>query len=403
MARKAPKSNASTCHVSRSAFNELKAQMEASRSNFDKCNRPAAEKALNAIYDNMGFSRPSVVWVDGFKELHTLCRDGKLSCGERMNSPLLRDLANCHVFNNKHAFSKFPGFDEILVEFLQNPTEVRVIQEAIRRANREVRATLDVKEPLTKALFCDFYHGFSPLDSDIQSSQGLIDAMVLDKEIQLERAVQFTTHTLGTTKMLFFTALMARSDFGIFPFQETWQTHWPELASNCGFMSALGDTIVLGERPVRVSHDDRLRLHNDKEAAFEGRDGLKLYYIDGVRLPDPNIVMAPTKQSIEEITGENNAEVRAIRMRQFGMMNFIQKTDPKVIDKRSPATANRKTIEMLCSTSHLQGLHIFVCQCISTGRIFTLFVPNNIVTCQAAQEWVLGQNWAKETDCLLTT
>jgi len=389
------------CKVKRSDFNELKARMEASRRNFGPCDFKAAEKALFNIYDKMGFNRPKIIKVAGFHELYTKFNDGTIKAST-LASPLMRDFA-CHAaFDNKQDLSKFPGYVNILSEFVVNPNELRVMQEEQRRQGRAVTEKLNLEEPSSRMAFDSFYQGFTALDAEASPLHTFMDILTTEKKVPLERALQFVVQHISTMKLVYFASLMARSEFGIFPFN-TWEHDWVDLADNCGFFVPYGDTVVLGERPVRVSQDDRLRLDNEKEAAFEGRDGLKIYYVDGVRLSDSKIVTNPKSQTIDEIVKEPNAEIRAIRMRLFGMLEFVQKTNPRVIDKRDPAQSSRKIIEMLCESDAIQGRRIFVCQCISTGRVFNLYVPQNINTCGQAQEWLMGQPGITEKDCLLTT
>lgn len=389
------------CQVKRSDFNELKGRMEASRRNFGSCDFKAAEKALNNIYDKMGYNRPKVLHVAGFHELYTKFNDGTIK-PSTIFSPLMRDFALHAAFDNKQDLSKFPGYTDLLSSFIVNPNELRVLQEEQRRQGRAVTEKLNLEEPASRVAFDSFYQGFTALDAEASPLHTFVDILTTEKKVPLERALQFAVHHISTMKLVYFASLMARSGFGIFPFN-TWEHDWVDLADNCGFFAAYGDTVVLGERPIRVSQDDRLRLDNEKEAAFEGRDGLKLYYVDGVRLSDSKIVTNPKSQTIDEIVKEPNAEIRAIRMRLFGMLEFIQKTNPRIIDRRDPAQSNRKIIEMLCESDVIQGRRIFVCQCISTGRVFNLYVPQTVATCADAQNWLMGQPGITERDCLLTT
>lgn len=78
--------------------------------------------------------------------------------------------------------------------------------------------------------------------------------------------------------------------------------------------------------------DDSGRLHADGEAAIEWRDGWKLFYLNGVLVPEEVAVTPAALLDPEVILRESNVEVRREIVRKIGVERLIQKLGGKVVD-----------------------------------------------------------------------
>jgi hypothetical protein len=128
-----------------------------------------------------------------------------------------------------------------------------------------------------------------------------------------------------------------------------------------------------------------LRLHCEDGPSVRWRDGWSLWHIHGVAV-DEQIVLRPHTQTIEQIRGEQNEEVRRIRIERYGWDRYLREVGAVVVDtRRNDIEATR---EALMRTP--DGETVLVCACPSTARVYALEVPSEIQTCEAAQAWLSG-------------
>jgi len=145
------------------------------------------------------------------------------------------------------------------------------------------------------------------------------------------------------------------------------------------------DVASISDRPERLRRNELGSLHCDTGPALAYRDGWTLWYINGVAV-DEQIVLRPEMQSISEIDGEKNAEVRRIRLERYGWPRYLRETNAKVLDyRRNDVDA---TDESLMQSA--DGSRILVCACPSTAKVFTMRVPREIEKCEQAQAWLHG-------------
>lgn len=155
-------------------------------------------------------------------------------------------------------------------------------------------------------------------------------------------------------------------------------------AKNVLFCTTTGDLVCISQNPVEVNWNDDGELHCEDGMSVRFGDGVGIWSIDGVSVNE-QIVMRPETQTIADINDEPNEEVRRIRIERFGWSRYLEESDSKVIDTRRNDIEN--TYEILASTPH--GMNL-VTHCPSTGRRYSLGLPEEVETCEQAQRLLWG-------------
>ena len=136
-------------------------------------------------------------------------------------------------------------------------------------------------------------------------------------------------------------------------------------------------------KPREVHWGDDDTLSNESGPSYLSRDGLfSMWHIGGVQV-DEQIVLSPETQTTEQIQKEDNAEVKRIRIERFGWQRYLEETNAAVRDKRNNEIEQTKEALFVCD-----DIQVLVGACPSTGRVYSLEVPTEIETCEAAQSWL---------------
>ena len=142
---------------------------------------------------------------------------------------------------------------------------------------------------------------------------------------------------------------------------------------------------LISRRPKRVRFDGSGRLHADGEAAIEWRDGWKLFYLNGVLVPEEVAVTPAAQLDPGVILREGNVEVRREIVRKIGIERLIQKLGGKVVD-------SWKGYELI--TLDIPGMGIkptyLKMKNPSIGTYHVEGVPPRITTCREALSWRVG-------------
>lgn len=145
------------------------------------------------------------------------------------------------------------------------------------------------------------------------------------------------------------------------------------------------DTVnVFSERPLAI-HKEQNRLHNEDGPAIEFRDGWKHWVIGGVTV-DEQIVMRPETQTLAQIKGEDNAEVKRIRIERYGWDKYLKAVNAVLVEHSRNEV--EQTDEALMDAD---GMRVLICACPSTARVYAMEVPTTVTTCLAAQQWLRNQ------------
>ena len=129
---------------------------------------------------------------------------------------------------------------------------------------------------------------------------------------------------------------------------------------------------------------DVYELHNESGPSVV-HALINLWHIHNIKV-DEQIVMAPETQTIHQIESEESNDVRSIRIERFGWHNYIQASNADELDGRFNHVEG--TREALYNTTLGRR---FIATCPSgNGRIVSLSVPDAIMTCEQACNWLAG-------------
>jgi hypothetical protein len=160
---------------------------------------------------------------------------------------------------------------------------------------------------------------------------------------------------------------------------------WADLARSCLWWWPYRGICVVSDRPAEIHSRDGRRLHNETGPSVRFRGGWSIWAIDGA-LVDEQVVLRPETQSVRQIRLERNAEVKRIRIERFGWDRYLAEVGAVVIDRRcNDIEATRETLFRTPDRER-----ILVCACPSTARVYALAVPQDVRTCERAQNWLSG-------------
>jgi hypothetical protein len=160
---------------------------------------------------------------------------------------------------------------------------------------------------------------------------------------------------------------------------------WGELIQSTGPCWPYDEECIMTERPTVANRDNRNQLHCDDGPALQYLDGTALYAIHNVRVPE-KVVMHPETITLEDIDTEENAEVRRIMIDKYGPGRYLADTKAKVIHMDVRAGSPRALLRDKNDQQWLYGSDT------STGRMYTMPVPNDVKTCKEAHEAICGFN-----------
>lgn len=116
--------------------------------------------------------------------------------------------------------------------------------------------------------------------------------------------------------------------------------------------------------------------------AIQYADGYGLWVVHGVRV-DEQIISRPDTQTVEQIRGEQNEEVKRVRIDRFGWPRYLQSINAtRVHSRRNDIDGTRENLY------RAEGQTVLVCACPSTSKLFALEVPRETETCEAAQRYL---------------
>ena len=95
------------------------------------------------------------------------------------------------------------------------------------------------------------------------------------------------------------------------------------IAKNAGWFAPFEDECHICDRPCLLKRDDEGRLHSTDGPALAYRDRVGIWSIHGVRVKK-YVVEAPETITVEDIENEQNAEVRRVKIDQYGYAKYIQ-------------------------------------------------------------------------------
>jgi len=147
------------------------------------------------------------------------------------------------------------------------------------------------------------------------------------------------------------------------------------------FVVAYSGLAIVSRKPSAVHWHDGV-LHNEAGPAVEFCDGYGLWSLGGVRV-DQQIVETPETQTIDQIRGEDNVEIKRLRIERYGWDKYLSAVGAREIDRRENAI--EATREQLLRCDDMTILRAF---CPSTGKIFAIEVDPIVENCAQAQNWL---------------
>ena len=155
-----------------------------------------------------------------------------------------------------------------------------------------------------------------------------------------------------------------------------------EVSQSAGWWLPHANICWVSERHSALRRNEVGRLHGDDGPAVEYPDGWRIWALDGIRV-DEQIVMRPGEQTLKQIDGESNADLRSIRISRFGWPRYLRESGAECLDTRDNELEG--TIEALYATKSGERRLVATCP---TGRTFAMGVSPEVGTCEAAQKWL---------------
>lgn len=144
--------------------------------------------------------------------------------------------------------------------------------------------------------------------------------------------------------------------------------------------------------PTSIRLNDAFELHGEEKPAVTWADGTKLFFHNGVAVPE-KLVERPDEVTREEIMAEENAEVRRCYREILGSERFGTLLGLVVIDEDKDRFGYDLTLYRTEKKDKLAGNYIQFAgvTCPSTGRRYFLCVPPHIKSAREAVAWTFGK------------
>ena len=153
-----------------------------------------------------------------------------------------------------------------------------------------------------------------------------------------------------------------------------------------GWWWPLAGACIVTPRPSSLSRNDAGRLHCETGPAIAYGRSWGIFAIHGVRV-DEQVVCRAETQTIKQIDGERNEEIKRIRRERFGWPRYLRETNAEVLDFRRNDVDG--TDESLMQAR--DGSRLLVCACPSTARVYAMRVAREVSKCEEAQRWLHGE------------
>jgi hypothetical protein len=160
------------------------------------------------------------------------------------------------------------------------------------------------------------------------------------------------------------------------------------MAQNTGWFFPFENFVIVTDRPTQINLDDDGRLHNEDGFAIQYRDKWGFCCWHGVRV-DNYVIFEPEKITIEDIEGEENVEVRRVKIEKYGEQRYLEDSGSEVLmedeygvllHKEIPDDEDIRMVKVLNSTPEPDG----------TIKTYFLRVPPETRTARAGIAWTFG-------------
>ena len=199
---------------------------------------------------------------------------------------------------------------------------------------------------------------------------------------------------------------------------DCWEKYqpWEDCAIHGSFRYLHEKFCIVADFPSALMTDEQHRPHNPDGPSHAWRDGWSLYHWNGVRVP-AQVILAPETLTAEQITKEQNQEVRRVMIERMGWERFCVVCKMKVIHRdelvaKFPTVPvsdlvepgqrfvydyrdGKETAELLeaedITDFEDRPLRFVRLTDPSTGRKYTLRVPHDTERCYAGVGWTFGK------------
>ena len=163
--------------------------------------------------------------------------------------------------------------------------------------------------------------------------------------------------------------------------------YWEKAALYGGFRLMLPGRCIVSDFPDRICVDRQWRPHCGDGPSHRWSDGWELWHLDGIQV-DEQLVLHPKTQTLQQIDGEHNEDLKTLRISRFGWPEYLAASGAHLVDERQNFVEGTREALYRQRSGHLR----LVVTCPTGRHPYALGVgDNHIVTCEQAQNWLAGE------------
>jgi len=157
------------------------------------------------------------------------------------------------------------------------------------------------------------------------------------------------------------------------------------LTETCGPFYLFQNMVIISDKPTEIHVDEESRLHYVGGKAICWADGFGVAAYHGVETPETWLMTPAAQWDPKWLIGTDNMEYKRILFEVIGYGRIMQSFDHKVIDRDKKQDMELAIVKGI----DVEDVHLLKVVCPSTGAFYTLRVPPEIKTCEAARRWTL--------------
>ena len=113
---------------------------------------------------------------------------------------------------------------------------------------------------------------------------------------------------------------------------------WIEYVKQCFWTFNYDEECILSERPTALHVNEERKLHNPDGPAVAFKDGFKLFYINGINVPEYIATTPGDELDVLKVLAETNVDVRREGLKKISLERVEAATNAKVLDtKKDPS------------------------------------------------------------------
>ena len=133
------------------------------------------------------------------------------------------------------------------------------------------------------------------------------------------------------------------------------------LISTAGWLWWGRDVLAISDRPEIIRRDQAGRMHSETGPAIRYRDGWSIYSWRGIQIPPEKAGFIENRSLLtpDIIDGEENAELRRIKLEAFGFERYIAERGARVIAEDTNHGQPRRLLEMNVRGEPIRVLDVY--------------------------------------------